>query len=756
MICDINKAIKFIQFLNNKNKNIVAINDKQLYGITTSDIDKIKDFLSKYCNTHNLYYNANNANNNAPNDKLKKIDIDSINAIWIDLDPAKDLDLQQERNRLFDLAKQLNDSDLPPSYIIDSGNGIQCLWLLNKSLPYDSYKEVEALMKGLNLKYNGDNTHNIDRLLRIPFTINFPNEIKKKQNRTNQLSKVIYATQNKYDWEQLQTLATPIEINNYEKVDYNLDFEFPPTNFPDELKEKWKNTLKEDYKLQILSKKQINFPSRSEYDFNVAGRLKQANWNINEVATLLYYFPHGKNKEITPREITRAFQRSFDASKTMKLNEEYIKHIESQKNPLDVITEKSKPIRKYKAAGELSWKNTSTPLFKNFIKQGTLVSIYGQSNVGKSFIATDIAAHVALGKDWAGFKCKNQGSVLYVAAEAASTYGERADAVKLRMGLPLNVNIKDFPFAVYDEPISLFKTNKKNGLCEGLEDLIAQTKFLYEDTNKKCKLIVIDTLAAVFGGGNENSFDDMGLLVERLLILANKTGATILIVHHSGKDQTKGERGHSSLFAALDTSLEIKLCPFDGKEKREIVTRKQRSTMKGDNINFHLNIVELGKDDDGDNVTSCNILLPCDSEFESVIDSEMDMLTLDQSLIYLSIFFSSINNSKIIIAGKPAQNRFSMFYYDYLLNKKFKNKDNLMQWMNKMMCENNDNILKTCAQIGLCASPFSLDKNRAKWIHFKRHAHKISTNLGIEKDDKKQYVIESSTLQHKISTNKLC
>ena len=66
-------------------------------------------------------------------------------------------------------------------------------------------------------------------------------------------------------------------------------------------------------------------------------------------------------------------------------------------------------------------------------------------------------------------------------------------------------------------------------------------------------LIVIDTLSRVMAGGNENAPEDMGALVRNIDRLRDETGGAVLLVHHSGKDLSRGARGHSLLRAATDT-----------------------------------------------------------------------------------------------------------------------------------------------------------------------------------------------------------
>ena len=68
-------------------------------------------------------------------------------------------------------------------------------------------------------------------------------------------------------------------------------------------------------------------------------------------------------------------------------------------------------------------------------------------------------------------------------------------------------------------------------------------------------LVVVETLARAMPGGNENSSDDMSVMVAALDQVREATSACTLAVHHTGKDKTAGSRGHSSFKAAMDTEL---------------------------------------------------------------------------------------------------------------------------------------------------------------------------------------------------------
>ncbi|MBX9265093.1 helicase RepA family protein, partial [Klebsiella pneumoniae] len=75
---------------------------------------------------------------------------------------------------------------------------------------------------------------------------------------------------------------------------------------------------------------------------------------------------------------------------------------------------------------------------------------------------------------------------------------------------------------------------------------------------KPVQLIVIDTLARCFGGNDENDAKDMGAFIEGCDTIKRETGATVLVVHHSGKDDTKGARGSSAFRAALDAEFNVR------------------------------------------------------------------------------------------------------------------------------------------------------------------------------------------------------
>lgn len=185
--------------------NIVAI-DPHSGDLTaiTSEVSarSVFEFIERNNGKRNIYYMVNTPFASAPDTKLKKGHVEFINAVWLDADPRplragspkKDQHFEQERIRLLEFADSLKASKNPPTYIIDSGNGIQALWVLNKPVVAtpESVTLYEAYSRSLADTHGTDRVQNIDRIMRLPFTYNIPT--KKKKDCAMRLSRIIHAT----------------------------------------------------------------------------------------------------------------------------------------------------------------------------------------------------------------------------------------------------------------------------------------------------------------------------------------------------------------------------------------------------------------------------------------------------------------------------------------------------------------------------------------------------------------------------------
>lgn len=213
--------------------------------------------------------------------------------------------------------------------------------------------------------------------------------------------------------------------------------------------------------------------------------------------------------------------------------------------------------------------------------------IYGPSGAYKSFCAMDMSACIASAMNWHGNDVDEPGHVLYIGAEGASGLHLRKKAWEIRHQRPLT-NLAILGMAV---TINSEDHNALIGLCDEL----------VQEIDQPIRLIVIDTLARSFQG-EENSATDMGDFVNACDHIREVTGATILVVHHSGKDAEKGARGSSALRAACDFEFKV---TSPGKKLTRLSCTKAKDSDPFDDINFKLNVVEIGvRDRKGKPLTS--------------------------------------------------------------------------------------------------------------------------------------------------------
>ena len=179
------------------------------------------------------------------------------------------------------------------------------------------------------------------------------------------------------------------------------------------------------------------------------------------------------------------------------------------------------------------------PLIADIVNLDSFAVLYGRPGSGKSFLALDMALCVASGTWWHGHQV-HQGNVLYVAAEGAAGLGIRARAWAAvnRVRIPDGITWLTRPANLLDAD----QTRQLLAICRRLEPV----------------LVVIDTLNRSMPGGDENSSTDMGAAIAACDRIRHTTSSCVQLVHHSGKDQAAGLRGHSSLRGAVDTELEVR------------------------------------------------------------------------------------------------------------------------------------------------------------------------------------------------------
>jgi RecA-family ATPase len=179
-------------------------------------------------------------------------------------------------------------------------------------------------------------------------------------------------------------------------------------------------------------------------------------------------------------------------------------------------------------------------LIEGFLPANALAVLYGSPGAGKTFVALSIALSIAAGHPWCG-KSTKSGFVLYVAAEGLFGLRLRVRAYQGKHKI-VAAGVK-----YLGDAIDLRKPADVDQLLSSLRAAEFQPD-----------LIVLDTLARLTPGAEENGSKDMGEAVHAMDTLRRPFGATVLLVHHTGKDG-KLERGSDALRGAADVMIKCNM-----------------------------------------------------------------------------------------------------------------------------------------------------------------------------------------------------
>jgi hypothetical protein len=219
---------------------------------------------------------------------------------------------------------------------------------------------------------------------------------------------------------------------------------------------------------------------------------------------------------------------------------------------------------------------------KHVLPATGLAAIYGPSGSGKSFLTVDLGGAISHGNTWFGIKTY-QATVIYIVLEGEAGIRNRVQALEKAHG-PLPPK----GFGVITQPFEIVKP----------QDLVDLSAVIPSGS-----VVFIDTLNRAAPTADENSSRDMGEILEAAKMLYRVTNSLVVLVHHTGKDVSRGMRGHSSLFAALDGAIEVNR----NDQTRSWTVAKTKDGEDGKTINFRLKHHVLGQDAEGEDIVSCSV-----------------------------------------------------------------------------------------------------------------------------------------------------
>lgn len=214
-------------------------------------------------------------------------------------------------------------------------------------------------------------------------------------------------------------------------------------------------------------------------------------------------------------------------------------------------------------------------LVHGLIPEKSLVVPYGPPKSGKTFIILSLGMHIAAGRSWFNHPVQ-EGAVVYIAGEGTGGMSTRVQAMMTKYGITADV-----PFFTVRRAVNFTNKDEVNALERDIREAIGALPL---------RLLIVDTLARAMPGADENSAQEVGAVIAAADYLKEELSCTVALVHHEGKDGTRGARGTSALRGAWDAAYQI-----TGSGKRsKLVVVDQKEAEAGQSLSFFMEEVKVG------------------------------------------------------------------------------------------------------------------------------------------------------------------
>ncbi len=289
------------------------------------------------------------------------------------------------------------------------------------------------------------------------------------------------------------------------------------------------------------------------------------------------------------------------------------------------------------SAKNVSW------LVKHSIPMSSIGLLFGAYETFKSFIALDLALHVAHGMKWLGRRTK-KGPVIYIAAEGGVGFWRRVDAWHRHHGiLADSAQLYTVPAAV---------------------DLSNDAALVYEAASKlnvTPALVVVDTVSQTMAG-EENSATEVASYLREIGLRFRLTWqCCVLAVHHVGHVETERPRGSSAISGNVDFMLSV---ARDEKEMLATLSNpRQKDGERQKPESFAMTVVELGTDEDGDAITSVVAGVLPKAELADAMRYEAERGRGGRNHLFLDLAFNGLEEQKLrtlfcdAVDGDPEKKR---------------------------------------------------------------------------------------------------
>ncbi len=555
----VSASLEFVAALPQEIVNLVAINPdaEGLHGITRpKGHPDLETFVRRWNGRHNLYFSANEPRADAPDTKLTKAHIAKIRFIFADLDAGKGEDFGAGRERLKRIASALTAHPIAgATFVIDSGGGFQPFWQL--AAPMDATPAnialAEAQGRGVALALGGDNTFDVNRIMRLPGTVNLPDAKKRARGRTVTEARVWAAGVATTDLDDIAASWPPAAAPKKEgdQVDakaIGLDLtaarEFDEFDaLPAELRDRFTGLCKRRPDFAALWAGDFagfEDQSRSGQLYRLAGFLKGNEFSATDYGRLAWVWGHGYAAdwpEMDDWRIARTLARAWgnwDGGEVGLRGAPAPDEVFSALPDDFEIPIATAPVVVREIvclpASELAAREVPPRewLVPDLIPAANVTLLSGDGGTGKSLLALQLAVGVALGREWVGARPSPGRAVFLSAEDELDELHRRLAGISDALGVGLGdlADVVLIPLA--EEDALLVTEDRTTGDVK--ETPLWRAVCLAVETHAP-RLLVLDTSADLFGGG-ESDRKQVRQFVSMLRRLAIRAGMAIVLLSH--------------------------------------------------------------------------------------------------------------------------------------------------------------------------------------------------------------------------------
>lgn len=552
--------------------NLVAINPnnrKDIEGITfgPDGISRAEAFINSRNGSKNLYFSVNEPRHGAPDKKLSKDEIAFIRAVHVDLDPGEG-DIEKERAGLLAMARKALGT-LPPAIVVDSGGGFNMYWPLAKKLEHTALvrASVEAQSDGIRLLLDSDHTFNVDRILRLPGTINLPDATKRRKGRKERQATVTDLRPDRFGMDQLEKAYKPLRSDRngapeerknaaIRELQKSLDPHFIKghayyEDLPEDLRHRFEQFLRTNERANDLWTGLVG-PSgddqtTSAWRFSLAGLMKRDGaFTADEFGALTYVWDRADPDKIDTRTVARDWHNAAGAPDPA----DFLANLHSIAGGIEWI----RPSQ---------WEGTAPPPrqweVKDWIPKNEVTLLYGDGGIGKTLVAHQYATAAAAGLPWLGQETRKAKVMCFFCEDSADELQRRQIDINRALGLTMadvDTNLRIAPRKYFDNLMVLWDRQtgamKRQAIWDQLRD---------DAVAFGAEVVILDTIADTYSGSEIDRAQVSAFLKSCLGKLAHEIGGTVIALGHpsaAGKSSGSGTSGSTAWSNAVRSRLYLR------------------------------------------------------------------------------------------------------------------------------------------------------------------------------------------------------